>query len=121
MGALPLVDERFGPDCGAGVPDVAEPGLVEADERDNENVALEPEDDPDGGVRLVRVGDAPQPMSLGLSYELEGGCLLGGFAVELSEFFEQCESDLLDRSAGFFDGREPTVEVLGPVQDHIEI
>jgi hypothetical protein len=45
MGSPPLVHECFASDGGAGIPNVPELGLVEADERYNKHVALEPEND----------------------------------------------------------------------------
>ena len=118
MGSAPLVDEGLGSDGGAGVPDVAELGLVEAYECHDEHVALEPEDDADRDVWFVRMGDAPETMSSGLADTLEGGGFLGRFALELAECLEQRERDLLSNATGFFDGGEPAIEVLGPVQDH---
>ena len=119
MGASPLVHEGFGPDGGAGVPNVAQLGLVEADERDDEHIALEPEQDPDGDVGLVGMGDPPEPMSFRLPYPLVGRCLASRFAVELSEVLEQRQRDLFDGTASGFDGRQPSIEVLRPVHQHL--
>lgn len=119
MGSSPLVDKRFGSDGGAGVPDVDELGLVEPDECDDEPAALEPEDDSDRDIGLVGVGDAPELMSFALPHALEGGGLVGWFAVELAELLEQRQGDLLEGASSFLDGREPSIEVLRPVQNHL--
>jgi hypothetical protein len=41
-----------------------------------------------------------------------------GFALELLKLLKQRDGDLLDGSTGFFDGGEPPVEVVGPVDQH---
>jgi hypothetical protein len=57
-------------------------------------------------------------MTSGLPDAFEGGGLLGRFSVQLGEFFKKREGDLLNHTVGFFEGGEPAIEVLRPVQDH---
>ena len=58
-------------------------------------------------------------MSFALPHALEGGGLVGWFAVELAELPEQRQGDLLEGACSFLDGREPSIEVLWPVQNHL--
>jgi hypothetical protein len=54
MGSAPLVNEGLCSDGGAGAPDVAQLGFVEAHKGDHEQVALESEDHADRDVGFVR-------------------------------------------------------------------
>src|SRR5690348_8220519 len=65
--AQPGIGDRLTARCRAGAAHVPDRLLVEPDQREHHLVAGgEPADDPDGDVRVIRVGDPPQLMTAGL-------------------------------------------------------
>jgi len=114
----PLVNQWFGSHGRAGVPKVTEARLVEPNQRNVDPIVLDPEHDPDCNVGLIRMRDPPQPMPFRLPDSFERRAFFYRLALQLSQGLRQSEGDLRDRAAGLFDGRQPPVEIVGPVDQH---
>src|ERR1700680_3470777 len=82
----PYIDEGLAAYCCTCVEHITDRLLVEADEGDhNALLGGEPTDDPDGKVRVERMGDSPELVSAGLPDPLERGGLLRWLGWQIGE------------------------------------
>lgn len=78
----------------------------------------EPTDNPDGKVRVERMGDSPELVPTGLPDPLEGGGLLRWLGWQIGESLQQCDRRRQESAALLLDVRKPAIELLRPVDDH---
>ena len=114
------VDHRLTAHRRACVENVPDRLLVESDQGDHDFlVAGEPADDPDGDVRVERVGGPPQLVSACLPDVFEGRSLLGWLGREVVEFFQERGRDREEAPALLLGVSEPAAQLVGPVDDYM--